>query len=316
MGTFQYSGNVIGIMLLSFILSSMLLRCPTLCTASSSTNGGSSRSFGLQLEIVSKIEPQSVVIQNPAKSYLKGNRRDQTLIVDDGADNASSAYLKCYGALDEVATSTLNQEDYIVFLQTMTDGGISVSGFQELPAVFAMIFYTAAYVGEDDCVGDNVPAIEIGTTEEPAGDLQLFCKQILKSTESVTETPFEYSIRYDSSTLEEGTLANCLAEATVNILLEQLTTCVAAEGRRRLSESRELASAVRKTISNLQGEQSQRFLQVLGSASSGAIDCDYRIDVTVDRITDSGESSSLQMITKKLCLCRFIRGFFLSMMLD
>ena len=284
-------------MMLSFILSAgVILVLPTFCTASGRS--------GIVMGHPVKTELAAAQPLLQEKSYLKGNRRDritQELIIDDGTDDSSSAYLKCYRTLEEVATSTLNQDAYIEFLQVMSDGEISVGGFQELPAVYAMIFYTAACVGQDDCTGDNVPEIDIGTTEEPEADLQLFCKQILKNTESTAMVAFEYSIRYDSSTLAEDTLANCLAEASVNILLTQLTTCVAAEGR-RLLESNGLTSIVQRTLTQRQREQGERVLQALGSASSGAIDCDYSIETTVDRITDSGEFFCVRMDSDGLFL--------------
>jgi len=278
-------------MLLYCILSTIavLVLLPTACSANSPL-----------LQVKSLVKPESTAPKAPllrAKSHLNAihSRLTQTLIVDDGADNASSAYLKCYGTLDEVTKNTagiLNQEQYVQFLNVMTDGRLAVNSFQDLPPIYIMVFYTAACTGEDDCVGENVPEIDIGTTEDPMGDLQLFCKQILKNTESVAASAFEYSIRYDPSTLEEETLANCLAEATLIILLERLTTCSTGEGR-LLLESSFVTSMVHQTLTKYKREQHARSLQALGSASSGDIDCDYSIDVTVDRITDSGESSLL-----------------------
>lgn len=270
----------------------------------------------LQVESLVKSEPtapKAPLLQG--KPHLKGNRDrlTQTLIVDDGSDNASAAYLKCYRTLDEVSnTGTLNQEQYVEFLKVMTDGRLSINNFQDLAPTYVMVFYTAACTEEDDCVGDNVPEIDIGTTEDPVEDLQLFCKHVLKNTESVAPAAFEYSIRYDPSTLQEDALANCLAEATVNILLERLTTCLSEDGGRRLVESNFVASVVQHTLANYKREQHARSLQALGSASSGDIDCDYSIDVTVDRITDSGELAGERIfdcyglyLKKLICDCTY-----------
>ena len=220
---------------------------------------------------------------------LKGSaaaqhRGAQEVITD--TDNSASAYLKCYSLMDEVAGNggAVNRELYVEFLQLLTNGDINVGLFEDLPAVYVMIFYSSACTGDNDsCFGVLDPALEVGSTEDPTTDLQFFCKQILKNTETVADAAFEYSIRYDPTTLDEASLATCLAEATVTVLLENLAGCTADTTARRLSDSR--------SEPQQQHRQEERALQDLGSATSGDIDCDYMVSSTIERITATGKSS-------------------------
>jgi len=285
-------GNSRSATMFPLLLLSVLAAVLSSCSAATSSGV-------LKVENLVKSEPAAPVFQQQAsvKPQLKGStRRTQDLILDDGSDNSSSAYLKCYRTIDEVAPTTMDQQAFLEFLQSMTDGNIAVNNWSELPAVYVMIFYTAACTEDGDCVGDNVPEIEIGDTNDPSPRLQLFCKHILKNTETVAEAAFEYSIRYDPTTLDEDALANCLAVATVNILLERLTECM-ADGRRNLMMKQDLQDTFFHLSPSWETKyksmkQNDRALQALGGASSGDIDCEYKIDATVDRITESGESST------------------------
>lgn len=235
-------------------------------------------------------EPPSVPSES-LKGATTARRYEQELIIDDNS-NAASAFLKCYTLMEEIASTTggMNQQDYVEFLKLMTEGDINVDRFDQLASIYIMIFYTAACTTENDCIDPNVARIEIGTTEDPPGDLQLFCKSILKNTQTVADAAFEYSIRYNPTTLEEEALATCLAGASVNVLVERLANCtVVGEDRRRIQEwNLQLPNG--QSWNRFEIDQHNRILQALGSADSGENDdCEYNIQVTVDRITDSGK---------------------------
>jgi hypothetical protein len=214
-------------------------------------------------------------------------------ITDRQTENIAAAYLKCYSLLDD-ATSTTNgimgQEEFVSFLKEMTDGGLSFGRFADLPALFVMIFYTAACSTGSDCVPGNRPQIEIGDTANPNEEIQFLCQQTLKSTFSTAESVFEYFIRYSTDAIDEGDLATCLSTATVNVLLEDLASCpvlTEVDLTQRKKERRTALLRHSPTYIQSKERQQQRRLQSLGSA--GTTDdsmCDYDILVTVDRFTE------------------------------
>ena len=262
-------------------------------SSSSSSSTESSRTTPVLLApldlIHKKLRAHGLLNNGPS---LKGSaaaqhRGAQEVITD--TDNSASAYLKCYSLMDEVAGNggSVNRELYVEFLQLITNGDINVGQFEDLPAVYVMIFYTSACTGDNDsCFGVLDPALEVGSTEDPTTDLQFFCKQILKNTETVADAAFEYSIRYDPTTLDEASLATCLAEATVTVLLENLAGCSSDTTARRLSNSLDY-----RVEHQQEHRQEERALQDLGSATSGDIDCDYMVSSTIERITATGKSS-------------------------
>jgi len=259
-------------------------------SSSSSSSSESTRTTPVllaPLDLIHKnLRAHGLLKEFSPKGSAAAHRGAQEVITND---NSASAYLKCYSLVDEVASTSgsVNRERYVEFLQLMTDGDINVGEFEDLPAVYVMIFYTSACTGENTgtCFGVLDPALEVGSTEDPTTDLQFFCKQILKNTETVADAAFEYTIRYDPTTLDEASLATCLAEATVTVLLENLAGCTETTSR-RLSDS--LDSRVEHKLKH---RQEERALQALGSATSGDIDCDYIVSSTVDRITATGKSS-------------------------
>jgi hypothetical protein len=229
-------------------------------------------------------------------------------------NNATAAYFKCYSLIDEVTTDTnseLRQEEYLEFLRLLTDGAVAYDRFQDLPAIYVMIFYTAACAEGDDCVPGSTPAIRISETDtgEPSEIVQLFCKQILKNTTSSAEAVFDYSIRYNPDRITQEDLAICLSTATVNILLEQLAMCpllpvddeAPTDRRQLLWQSH--SGVVGSSSSSATGEvelslgsralaatldlHDLRRLQSLGSVSTpDDSTCKYSITSTVDRIAD------------------------------
>jgi hypothetical protein len=236
------------------------------------------------------------ILSRTAHSGLSSTSNRRVQFADNQTDNSSSAYLKCYSLLDEVsaAASTMDQEQYLQFLQLLTDGSISVDRFQDLPVVFVMIFYTAACTTGDDCTNGNMPAVAVANTDTPSDTIQLLCKQVLKSTNSTADAAFEYSIRYNPQTIDESALAVCLSTATVNVLLEQLANCplltnATTTAARRLQSSKTVQDAVAKSRSwaTYNAERKDRKLQSLGSASTPEDStCAYAIESTVERITE------------------------------
>lgn len=226
-----------------------------------------------------------------AEQYRSRRMQNVTLTEQPAAGNASAAFLKCYSLLSEVAAaaSTLGQDDYVQYLKMLTNGDVSVDRFPDLPVVFVMIFYTAACPFGTDCMPGNTPAIAIGDTSNPSDDLQLFCKQTLRSTFNTADASFEYSVRYNPDNVDEGALAVCLSTATVNVLLEQLASCPMIVGARR-----QLSHAVSHAVQNspswatYNAERRERWLQSLGSATTANSNstCAYAIESTVQRITE------------------------------
>jgi hypothetical protein len=227
-------------------------------------------------------------------------------------NNATAAYFKCYSLIDEVTTdadSELRQEEYLEFLRLLTDGAVAYDRFQDLPAIYVMIFYTAACAEGDDCEPGNTPAIRITETDtgEPSEIVQLFCKQILKNTSSSAEAVFDYSIRYNPDRIAQQDLAICLSTATVNILLEQLAMCpLLPQGDEAPTDRRQLLwqshsgvvgsnsatgevelSLGSRALSSTLDLHDLRRLQSLGSVSTpDDSTCKYSITSTVDRIAD------------------------------
>lgn len=225
------------------------------------------------------------LIHNNAPRHLQSsNGSSSSGSFTDGEDNTSSAYLKCFSLLDELDTSEgeLNQDNYLKFLDIMTNGAMQqYEDFASLPVLFVMIFYTAACIAENDCQKDTAPRIIVGDTKEPSDVITLFCKQILKSTVSMANVSFEYTVQYDTNIISETELADCLANATVNVLLEQLANCPVSTNATTTPQSRKALSSLRQT------DRHHRQLQ-LGSASSEGVvtNCPYSIFASVDRINE------------------------------
>jgi hypothetical protein len=234
-------------------------------------------------------------LQGTARSRPRtSQRRLQSNFTDSTTNNTSSAYLKCYSLLDEVsqAASTLNPDEYVGFLKLLTNGEISYDRFQDLPIVFVMIFYTAACSPVNNCTAGSGPAVPVANTNSPSEIIQLFCKQVLKSTTSTTEAIFEYTIRYDPKKIQVAALSDCLSTATVNVLLKELAGCpqlTAVTASTRRLESKVVLEAVSNSSSwaSYNAEKKERKLQSLGSASTPKNStCLYTINSTVDNITE------------------------------
>ena len=214
-------------------------------------------------------------------------------ITDRQTENIAAAYLKCYSLLDEATSFSggiMGQEEYVSFLMQMTDGELSFGRFSDLPALFVMIFYTAACTSGTNCLPGNRPQFEIGDTSDPNDVIQFLCQQTLKSTTSTAQSVFEYLIRYSTDTIDEADLATCLSTATVNVLLKDLAGCpvlteVDTTGRKKQRRN----ALLRNSDLYIQNRDrlQQRRLQSLGSAGTDDDTmCDYDILVTADRFTE------------------------------
>lgn len=242
--------------------------------------------------------PGSVAAATTTRTNSR-SRRAQTdnVFTDTQSDNASAAFSLCYSVMDQVKTAagTMRQAEYLEFLRMLTNSEISVDRFEDLPVVFVMIFYTAAcQIGDDDCTPGNVPEIVIGNTDDPSGTIQLLCKQLLVTVTSTAVATFEYSIRYNPDTIAEDALSVCLSTATVDVLLQQLADCALlnetaapAVARRQLMPHRSGSISNKRSWVTYNGEQNERHLQGLGSASTPPNStCAYAIESFVERITD------------------------------
>jgi hypothetical protein len=242
---------------------------------------------------------------NTSSSTLRLLQRNNTA---QQIDNAAAAYLKCYSLMDQSTSDTsgiMTQTEYVTFLMLMTDGMINLNSFADLSAIFVLIFYTAA-CSNSDCSPGNVPQVDIGNTDDPNDTIQFMCQQTLKSVTSTAETVFEYTIRYSTSTIEEGDLATCLSTATVNVLLKDLAACpvltdVNTDNSRRMERRKTLNQLTRPNNERLlKHRQAKRDLQGLGSAMTDADSmCDYEIMSTVERFT---ELRKLAVYDVKNCL--------------
>lgn len=216
----------------------------------------------------------------------------------DGEDNSEGAYLKCYSLMDQVTDpdgdeTLMSQEQYMEFLELMTNGDVSYTQFGDLPAIFVLIFYTAACQADDDCVGGDIAMIEVGDTANPSDTIQLFCKHMLKETVSKAEASFEYTIRYPETVAEQD-LVDCLNTATVNALLAELANCpvideISENARRMLAEFIEEDTEVESgywAAETYKQANKRRALQSLGTVTSDNEECRYQISSSVDRITD------------------------------
>jgi hypothetical protein len=219
----------------------------------------------------------------------------------------------------------------------LTDGALSFDRFADLPAVYVMIFYTAACIEEGDCEPDNgsPPQIQLGdgmvNGDNPTDAVALFCKQILKSTSSSAEAVFDYSIRYNPDRIAQQDLAICLSTATVNVLLEELANCplLAVEGegetpserRRRLLQWQNLlpaassGSSIAYELTSANPDDRRRGLQDEegdGSSSLGSVatpdesSCKYAIESTVDRLTELRTWIANLIWTTTSTLTRFV----------
>jgi hypothetical protein len=214
-------------------------------------------------------------------------------VTDRQTDNSAAAFLKCYSLLEETTSSTggfMSQQEYLGFLMMMTDGELVFGRFADLPALFVMIFYTAACTIGTDCTPGNTPQFEIGDTSDPNETIQLLCQQILKTTFSTAESVFEYSIRYSTDTIDEAGLATCLSTATVNVLLDELAACPlltdVANTERKKQRRKVMVQETPYNTQRIERLQERR-LQTLGSAGTDVDSmCDYEILCTVDRFTE------------------------------
>jgi len=78
------------------------------------------------------------------------------------ATNTNSAYQKCYDGLqaaDVDFNQSLKREEYMNFLQTLTNDDITVENFLDLPLLFVMFFYTTACWEADACSPDTEPEL-------------------------------------------------------------------------------------------------------------------------------------------------------------
>lgn len=283
-------------------------------------------------------QPPRMVLAKPSASHTgnvpRGRRLDDTADDIGSNNNTTASYFKCYSLLEQVTASSnadssvLGQEEYLAFLRLLTGGTVSYDRFADLPAVYVMIFYTAACITPDDCQQDSEPVVRLNndqneeTTADQSPTVQLFCKQILKSTPSAADAVFDYSIRYNPENLNIEDLAVCLSTATVNVLLEQLAGCpfLSAENSNattdegndaRRQRARNLlllgqqAIAPSALLSSLQQQQQYssysyhskkelRRLQSLGTVSTPEDSaCQYAIESTVESITELRKSRGL-----------------------
>jgi hypothetical protein len=221
----------------------------------------------------------------------------QAIVVTPSQTTSSTpnAFLKCYSLLDEVASaaSTMTPDQYLTFLDYLTNGSTKVSRFEDLPVVFVMIYYAAACLQEGDCGMGITPEMDVGATNTRSATIELFCKQVLKNTYSQADASFEYSIRYNNSTIDQESLSLCLSKATVNVLLTDLANCPRLEAipvsarRQMMFLDSKVQTAVLNSPSWRTYLDERRELQAGMGFSTNENDgnCQYVISSSVERIT-------------------------------
>lgn len=207
-----------------------------------------------------------------------------------------AAYTKCFDVLDSITgdETTLSQSQYVDFLSQLLEGADSIPAsteFQDLDAVYILIFYMTACEDASNCTPSMSPqSIPIGDTSDPSDNLRLLCRATLREGENAVDATFSYSIQYDTSALDESKIGECLSTATVNVLLD-LFGCelmMTRQRRRHLIQSNERSLASHGFRELMNERDDGRDLQVGSVISSADDDCPYILRSSVERLTELG----------------------------
>lgn len=210
-------------------------------------------------------------------------------------EEESAAYTKCFDVLDSVTGDgiTLSQSQYVEFLSQMVEGDDSVApsiGFEDLDAVYILIFYMTACEDASKCTPSMSPqSIPIGDTTDPSDNLRLLCRAVLREGETKVDATFSYSIQYDTSALEDSKIGECLSTATVNVLLDLFGCEPTMMRQRRRREEQTIASSLAFHGFLELITETRRDLQVGSVIFSADEDCPYMLSSSVERLTELGK---------------------------
>lgn len=114
----------------------------------------------------------------------------------------SAGFVKCNSILDQSTgdDSSLDEAEYLVFLNLLTDGEINSASFDDLDDAYRTFFYQAACASDIQCDGGN-GYIEIGGTLDAVKIVMDFCGEVMRYVRTRTSISFGYSIRYNADTI-------------------------------------------------------------------------------------------------------------------
>jgi hypothetical protein len=228
---------------------------------------------------------------------------------------------KCSSLLKQVTEgSEVTKDEYLRFLDLLTNGNMDYDDFTKLPAHFVNIFYSTACTSGQDCV-HNLPTISLASSEVSTGLLQFFCSQVMSVTFTEVSVTFAYEIRYNSANITDEEFASCLERATENLLLDSFGCPYGEDQERRLISIDQMdSSRVGVGMDPLQDELERsafRYLdETINSFPSGAPieapssaptvggdGCEYTISATVSSFIDIRKLLMYHPSTSK-CLVR------------
>jgi hypothetical protein len=213
--------------------------------------------------------------------------------IDDMESNG--AYGKCFNLLNQVTQDgEVTRNEYVRFLELLTDGDMVYDDFTELPALFELIFYSTTCTSGQDCVHE-MPTISLASSGVSLGLLQFFCRQVMSVTFTEVSITFGYTIRYDSANVTKEDLTDCLESATENLLLDSFGCPYGEEQQRRLNSIDQMVAGMDPLRDELERSAFRYLDENINSFPSespssaptvGVHDCDYTISATADTITD------------------------------
>lgn len=92
----------------------------------------------------------------------------------------------------------LNKQQYIKFLQEISNDTLNTSDFTDLPLFLAMIFFSASCSSGEDCVSQE-PAITIHHPQAAENGMNVvLCRQLMRFPFMEVLLPFQFLVRLDS----------------------------------------------------------------------------------------------------------------------
>lgn len=188
---------------------------------------GAKTSKGIVQENVDTTETHNRAISSKKESQNLYGLTDQM----DPKHASKEETERCLNQFSQVSTDGLSvtQGDYVRFLKKASKGNLAYSSFSQLPAEFAMLFYSMACpsAGGRTCAA-VFPVIPLGSR-----GLASFCNEIRTYLFTSAVVSFDYSVRYDSEKVSHETLILCLSNATKTLLSTHLG-CESSSSSRQL----------------------------------------------------------------------------------
>lgn len=159
----------------------------------------------------------------------------------------------CYNALEGVAVDgKVCFPQYKEFLYELSNGQVSED---DPPEVFVLIFHSTACSNGQDCA-HNDPYISLDQEGVNLWVLRVLCEEVLSHLVTETTVSFEFSLRYDPDLLDAPTLAECISNATENLLYDHFG-CSNNDDPSRQRELQGLKAVAKSTVSGVGGGSGQ-----------------------------------------------------------